>query len=199
MLDPTPFYFLRHGETDWNRLHLMQGQTDTPLNPNGVVQAEAAAQFLTSRKITAVCSSPLRRARATAELICARVNAPLVVINDLRECSYGSYEGHPNGPWREAWFQGARIPGGEMFEDFLERSVRGLNAALSYRGRVLVVAHGGTFWAIRRYALNGAQVRAGNCELMALTPPREPESSWRLKRLFSAETALAAEPMARVQ
>ncbi|MCB2107975.1 MAG: histidine phosphatase family protein [Rhodobacteraceae bacterium] len=193
MIDRLPFYFLRHGETDWNRLHLMQGQTDTPLNPHGVVQSEAAAQYLSSRKITAVCTSPLRRARSTAELISARVNAPLVVINDLRECNYGTYEGHPSGPWREDWFKGAPIPEGELFDDFLERSVRGINAALAYRGRVLIVAHGGTFWAIRRYALDGAQLKAGNCELMALAPPGDDGGPWNCKRLFMADTSIDAD------
>lgn len=188
MFARSPFYFLRHGETDWNRLHLMQGQTDTPLNPTGIVQAEAVAQFLSTRRITAVCTSPLRRARHTAELIATRINAPLLVIKDLGECHFGPYEGHPSGPWREAWFQGGTIPGAETFAGFLERSVRGINAALAYRGRVLVVAHGGTFWAVRRYALDGAQMKAGNCELMALSPPRTKTSEkWRLKRLFSPD------------
>jgi len=188
MIVRSPFYFLRHGETDWNRLHLMQGQTDTPLNPSGIVQAEAAARFLSNRRVTAVCSSPLRRARHTAELIATRINAPLLVIKDLSECHFGPYEGHPSGPWREAWFQGAHIPGAETFEGFLDRAVRGINAALSYRGRVLVVGHGGTFWAIRRFALEGMQMKAGNCELLALSPPRtEAAQRWRMKRLFSPD------------
>lgn len=169
----------------------MQGQTDTPLNPNGIIQAEAVAQFLLKRKITAVVSSPLRRARNTAELISARINAPMLVINDLRECAFGVYEGHPPGPWRDEWFGGAQVHGAESFSDFLARSLAGLNAALAYGGRPLVVAHGGTFWAVRRYALGGRLIRAGNCELFALGPPKsEAGKRWSLKQLFVPENTL---------
>lgn len=188
MLTRAPFYFLRHGETEWNRLHLMQGQTDTPLNPTGVMQAEAAARFIAKRKITAIASSPLRRARVTAELISARINVPLVVIKDLAECNFGVYEGHPAGPWRDGWFAGTPVQGAETFDDFIERSAKGLNAALAYGGRPLVIGHGGTFWAIRRYALNGQLVRVGNCELFALAPPKTARAKkWGLKHLFSPE------------
>ncbi|MSQ85383.1 MAG: histidine phosphatase family protein [Alphaproteobacteria bacterium] len=62
MLTPAPFYFIRHGETDWNKLKLMQGQTDTPLNATGIFQAEAAAEIVSTRKIVTICTSPLRRA-----------------------------------------------------------------------------------------------------------------------------------------
>jgi probable phosphoglycerate mutase len=193
MLARNQFYFLRHGETEWNRLHLMQGQTDTPLNPHGIVQTEAAATVLMKRKVTAICTSPLRRARHTAELISARINVPMLVIKDLGECAFGAYEGHPAGPWRDAWFAGAEIPGAERFEDFLDRSLHGLNAALAYGGRPLIVAHGGTFWAVRRYALGGDMVRAANCELFALSPPRsETARKWRIKRLFVPEDNPAA-------
>ncbi len=39
MLTPKTFYFLRHGETDWNRQRIIQGQTDTELNATGLAQA----------------------------------------------------------------------------------------------------------------------------------------------------------------
>lgn len=188
MLKRTPFYFLRHGETEWNRLHLMQGQTDTPLNPTGIVQAEAVARFLAKRKITSIITSPLRRARHTAEVISARINAPILPLKDLSECAFGVYEGHPAGPWRDEWFAGKDLPGAESFKDFLARSLAGLNAALSYGGRPLIIAHGGTFWAVRRYALNGQLVKAANCELFALAPPKSDAArKWRLKRLFLPE------------
>ena len=190
MLKRKPFYFLRHGQTEWNRLNLMQGQTDTPLNPTGLDQAESAARFLSKRKITPIITSPLRRARQTAELISSRINAPVLVIKDLGECAFGVYERHPPGPWRDEWFAGAEVPGTESFKSFIARSLAGLNAALAYGGRPLIVAHGGTFWAIRRYALAGKLARAENCAVMALAPPKsERARKWGLKLLFSPEKA----------
>jgi probable phosphoglycerate mutase len=195
MLTPAPFYFIRHGETDWNRLKLMQGQTDTPLNATGIYQAESAASVLTTRRVATICTSPLRRAKHTAEILATKCSAMSIVVHDgLREANFGAYEGHPSGPWREAWLQGEPIPGGESFEDFIARSLAALNDCLKHPGPVLIVAHGGTFYAVRRWALGGVHVRAGNCELMALSPPRrDPAGPWKLKRIFAPDTLPLAE------
>jgi len=188
MITPTPFYFLRHGETDWNKLRLMQGQTETALNTTGIFQAEAASQFLAKRKIATICTSPLRRARHTADIIAKQhPGANVVEIDDLKESNFGSYEGHPSGPWREAWMKGEELPGAELFEDFLERCLSAINRALENPGPVLIVSHGGVFYAIRRWALGGAAVRTGNCELMALAPPKARDEKWKLKRVFAPE------------
>ncbi len=60
------FWFLRHGETDWNAQGLSQGSIDIPLNATGIAQAAAAAQTLRDRGIASIVSSPLSRARDTA-------------------------------------------------------------------------------------------------------------------------------------
>lgn len=188
MLTPAPFYFLRHGETDWNKLRLMQGQTDTPLNATGIFQAEAAAGVLGKRKIATICTSPLRRAKHTTDIVAKQLpDAKIVEIQGLMESNFGSYEGHPSGPWRETWMKGGDIPGGESFEGFIERTLEALNQALTHPSPVLVVAHGGLAYTIRRYALAGAALRTSNCELLALSPPRSREDGWKLKRLFAPE------------
>lgn len=194
MLTRAAFYFLRHGETDWNKLRLMQGQTDTPLNPVGIFQAEAAAQILAKKNIVTICTSPLRRARNTAEIIAAHTSVTSIVnVDGLKESNFGSYEGHPSGPWRESWVAGGEIPGGELFEDFIERSLAALNECLKHPGPVLIVAHGGTFLAVRRWALEEAAVRTGNCELLALSPPRKgSKAPWKLKRVFTPEDVAKA-------
>ncbi len=146
MLTPAPFYFIRHGETDWNKLKLMQGQTDTPLNATGIFQAEAAAEIISTRKIVTICTSPLRRARQTAELISAKSSAPsIVTVAGLMEANFGSYEGHPSGPWRDEWLKGGEIPNGEDYEAFVERSLQAINECLQHPGPVLIVSHGGCF------------------------------------------------------
>lgn len=188
MFTQAPFYFLRHGETDWNKLRLMQGQTDTPLNATGIFQAEAVAAVLGKRKIATICTSPLRRARHTADIVARQLpGANVVALEGLKESHFGSYEGHPSGPWREEWMNGAEIPGGEPFESFVARARDAINEALGHPGPVLVISHGGVFYAIRRWALGGAMVRTGNCQLYALSPPRADKDSWTYKCVFTPE------------
>jgi broad specificity phosphatase PhoE len=62
-------YFVRHGETEYNVLNLMQGHMDIPLNENGINQAKIAREELKDLKIDEIYSSPLIRAYKTAEII----------------------------------------------------------------------------------------------------------------------------------
>lgn len=64
---------IRHGETDWNRINRMQGREDIPLNEAGVAQAHACGEALQGLGIEAVYTSPLKRARRTAEEIASCV------------------------------------------------------------------------------------------------------------------------------
>ena len=98
-LNPIPFWFLRHGETDWNAQRLSQGKTDIPLNGNGLRQAERAARTLTGTTITTIVASPLSRARVTAETVAARLGLPVQLDDELREVNFGEQEGHPMGDW----------------------------------------------------------------------------------------------------
>ncbi len=172
MLAPVPFYFLRHGETEWNRQRIMQGHTDTALSAYGLQQAAEIAPAIARLGIATMCCSPLQRARRTAEIVGSGLGIPLVEIAALKECGFGIYEGQAsNGPWREPWLAGGAIPGGESYAEYLARALRGLNDSLSHAGPVLVVAHGGTFWAIEKFALQQTGVRVTNCALFKLTPP----------------------------
>jgi len=65
----TRILLIRHGETDWNRIHRFQGRSDVPLNQKGREQARALAVALKHEPITAIYSSPLVRAIETARLI----------------------------------------------------------------------------------------------------------------------------------
>jgi probable phosphoglycerate mutase len=188
MFTPTPFYFLRHGETDWNKLKLMQGQTDTPLNTTGIFQAEAAARVLGKRKIATIVTSPLRRAKHTAEIVAKQLpDAKIITHDGLKESHFGSYEGHPSGPWRADWESGGPLPGGEYYNDFLERSLAAINDALTNPGPVLIVSHGGVFFAVRKWALNNAAAKIGNCQVMAMAPPKSADDSWKMKCIFTPE------------
>ena len=64
-------YFIRHGQTDWNKDMRMQGQSDIPLNENGRESAIEAGKTLANTHIDLAFSSPLKRAKETAELVLA--------------------------------------------------------------------------------------------------------------------------------
>ena len=70
-LHPVAFWFLRHGETDWNAQNLSQGNVDIPLNETGLAQARSASLLLRGKGIRSVISSPLSRARVTADIAAA--------------------------------------------------------------------------------------------------------------------------------
>src|SRR6185436_9362130 len=88
-----PFYFLRHGETEVNRLGLVSGQSDVELNETGWRQARAAAQRLRGRGIGAIYSSPLKRARDTAGCAAAVLGVEIVIVPQLAERNWGELEG----------------------------------------------------------------------------------------------------------
>lgn len=177
-----PFFFLRHGETDWNREHRLQGNTDVPLNATGIAQAEAAAACLAGLGIASIVASPLIRARRTAEIAAAAIGLPVSFDPDLVECRLGVREGTPRGDFLERWHAGLEAPeGGETFAEFCARVDEGLIRALAYPAPVLVVAHGGIFAALRRLLGLAPSVQIGNAVPVRLEPvgPR----SWAVAEL----------------
>ena len=86
-------YFVRHGETEWNRKGKIQGQADIPLNPQGREEAERAAEYLKKIPFDAAFSSPLIRAAKTGEIILGDRPCGLKKSDLLKEISYGSREG----------------------------------------------------------------------------------------------------------
>ena len=183
MLTPRRFYFLRHGETDWNREHLAQGQTDVALNDTGRAQAAAAALALSGRGVTRIVSSPLLRARETTSIVVATLGVPVVFVDDLKEASWGSREGTFPGDWFIDWKRGRTPEGAEPYEGYLERALRGVNAALRYDEPVLVVAHGGTYWAIERETGLRLPDDIPNATPMFHEPPTASRPSWAVSRV----------------
>lgn len=170
-LTPVSFYFLRHGETDWNRRRIMQGHRDIPLNACGIAQAEEVASAVAALPIVTICCSTLSRAKKTAEIVNIRT-LPIVVIDDLKECGFGVYEGQDAaGAWRDDWRKGEPIPGGESLADYSARLLHGFNAALSHPAPVLIVGHGGSVWPLERFAGIAEGLHITNCALFRFDPP----------------------------
>ena len=87
-------YIVRHGETDWNLQKRLQGREDIPMNETGVAQANAAGRALEGIEFEYILSSPLTRARRTAEIIDGYVRCGKVVCEEgLTERCFGSLSG----------------------------------------------------------------------------------------------------------
>jgi probable phosphoglycerate mutase len=170
-LNPVPFWFLRHGETDWNAEGLSQGTTDIPLNHVGLAQAERAARTLRGHGIATIVASPLSRALRTAEIVGAELGLPIAVDADLREVAFGEQEGQPMGDWYDDWIAGQYTPAGaESFAALRARAVAAINRATGLPGPVLVVAHGALWRAFRHAAGLPANIRTPNALPLRVEP-----------------------------
>ena len=85
-------YITRHGQTDLNKAHLMQGRTDAPLNAHGRQQAAEAAQQVKGIHFDAVYSSPLQRAVDTASIISGWDKKDIITDDRIIEVDFGRYE-----------------------------------------------------------------------------------------------------------
>ena len=150
---PTTTYLLRHGQTAHNVDRRFSGRNDNPLTEHGRAQAAAAAARLAVlARIEVVVSSPLARARETAEIAAAAMGLPVEVEDGLRETDFGDWEGFTFAEVQErwpgelkAWLADANVapPGGESFAA-TERRVRKARDQVIARhpGKVaLLVAH----------------------------------------------------------
>ena len=86
-------YIMRHGKTEWNELHKLQGRTDIPLNEEGRQMAKIAGEKYKDINFDVCYCSPLVRAKETAKLVLEGRNVPIIYDERLREMSFGIYEG----------------------------------------------------------------------------------------------------------
>ncbi|MBW4031512.1 MAG: histidine phosphatase family protein [Acidobacteria bacterium] len=147
----TELYLVRHGETNWNRQKRIQGLTDIPLNDTGRDQAEATGALLARRRWDAVVSSPLSRARETAQIIATvlGLDEP-TVLDEIVERNYGAAEGLNWGQVERDFPRGTDVPGRESREQVSARVVPALiRLAERHPGQALVVvSHGGAIRAV---------------------------------------------------
>lgn len=137
-------YLVRHGETEWSRVRRHTGRTDLPLSPVGEAEARALGQHLRGLEVDRVLSSPLTRARATAEL--AGFGDRLELTDALLEFDYGEYEGLTTAEIRAArpgWnlFRDG-CPGGETVETAAARARKLLDSLTDTEGRIMLFSHG---------------------------------------------------------
>lgn len=145
-------YLVRHGETEWNVQGRRQGQLDSPLTPTGIAQARGHAAALRGEAVDAVFTSPLGRARSTADIIARELGLTVVVIDELAEVHHGHFAGLSTQDielrYPAQWARRAadkyrwRFPGGESYADADGRARRALASVSRYPARrPVIVAH----------------------------------------------------------
>ena len=149
-------YIIRHGKTDWNDLHKLQGRTDVPLNDEGRRMAENAREEYRNVPFDICFCSPLIRAKETAEILLKGRDVPLLTDDRLMEMSFGRFEGQENSfqiadcPINTLFFSPetyiAPPDGGEDLDDLFARTgafLRERVDPLLKDGKdVLIVGHG---------------------------------------------------------
>ena len=163
-MQATRIVAIRHGETAWNVDTRIQGHLDIPLNTTGLWQADQVARALADEPITAIYTSDLQRAHATAQAVARSTGAPLTTHIGLRERSFGHFQGRTFAEieaelpedahrWRK------RDPhyapeGGESLVTLKERIERtvALLAQQHLGEQVVMVAHGGVLDVLYRLA-----------------------------------------------
>lgn len=169
----TTILLARHGETDWNAARRVQGHTDVPLNNRGREQARALAEELHDEPLDAVYASDLLRAHETARIVAERKGLDVIVLPELRERHFGTWEGLTDTEVLERYPQAARAGSwgdGETREELSRRILPALERIAESHpdGRVLVVAHGGPLRvALRAAGADGAR-EIVNCHVARL-------------------------------
>lgn len=171
-------WITRHGQTNLNKAHLMQGRTDEPLNETGIAQAEEARALIGDMHFDAVYASPLDRAVKTAEIIGGVKREDIIIDPRIIETDFGRYEkkkywalGLPMTLyWRMPTIM--RAPRTvEPLSSMIERSSSFLREIEQKDyDNVLIVCHGGIMRALRGYlsdAESGVvwRPKPKNCEI----------------------------------
>ncbi|UBU10802.1 bifunctional RNase H/acid phosphatase [Nonomuraea gerenzanensis] len=150
----TSLLLLRHGETELSLERRFSGRGEAELTPNGLAQAAAAAARLSRDpyRLDVIVTSPLKRARQTAEAVAERSGVEVEVYEDLREADFGAWEGHTFTEVQRRWpaeltawlaDPEAAPPGGESFAETARRVQAARQYLVErYEGKtVLVVSH----------------------------------------------------------
>lgn len=180
----TNFGLFRHGQTDWNINFLLQGITDIPMNQTGIEQVRLAAKAIKRDDWDLVLTSPLGRAKQTAEIIVDSVGFDVAIEENLLiERSFGEAEGLSYDEWKQKYSNLDQIPGGESKNQLNERAAVLLDQVRAqFAGkRVLAISHGALIRSLVAIASSNELPRDGErLGNASLNIVRHDSSSWRV-------------------
>ncbi|MCL6603376.1 MAG: histidine phosphatase family protein [Paenibacillus sp.] len=149
----TTIYLTRHGQTEWNVQHRMQGHMDSALTPLGVQQAEWLGVGMQDKQLDAIYTSPSPRALRTAEIILGERSVPLKTAEEFKEICMGVWEGCVSSELESEYAEQYRyfwedpenfsVEGSETFAEVLSRALNKLEEIRSiHEGEsILIVTH----------------------------------------------------------
>jgi broad specificity phosphatase PhoE len=179
MIPFKPFYFMRHGQTDWNREHRLMGNIDVPLNAFGEQEAIEAVDNLKGLQINRIISSPLLRAWKTADIISDYYKLSVETNSCFTETNWGDLEGTSNvdNQYFTQWRKGITLNNAESFDTVKQRVAKGLQHYLTMEESLLIIAHGGVYWALL-HLLDLPFHDITNCEVIYFSPTHINTGPW---------------------
>ncbi len=151
-------YLIRHGQTDWNRQGRFQGREDIPLNETGILQAKQCAQALSGENFRAVITSPLCRAKKTAEIIAQHLKIQQLILEEaITERDFSKVSGMTPAE-REAFYASGEPDDKEPWEQLCNRMMEALHKyARQYQEEnIIMISHGASINSVLSVLSNGA-------------------------------------------
>jgi len=148
----TKLILARHGETAWNVKRVFRGKADIALDEVGIKQAELLGKYLSSFKLQAIYSSPLRRAADTASIIARYQRLSVQIADGLTDFDYGKWQSLTEQEVKRQyptlyheWLTNphtVRMPEGESLDDVRRRALAVVEEVIAkHQGEVLLVSH----------------------------------------------------------
>lgn len=149
-------YVMRHGQTEWNKNGIIQGQQDIELNETGIEQARNQIKIFNEKNIDLIISSTLKRAKKTAQTVSSDKKVEIIYDDRLKERKFGEYEGTPSN-FNEDYLYNTKTNINEKNIETAQELYKRVESILNevkekYKDKkVLLVTHGGTTRAIEAY------------------------------------------------
>jgi probable phosphoglycerate mutase len=160
-------YFIRHGQTDWNKARKIQGSCDIELNTDGRKQADVLCRKLKEENtpITRIYTSNQKRAHQTAAILSKATNLELITINGLQEVYLGLWEGLSWSEVRvqypteyEAWYHNRRYDKshcGESYQEVVDRAMKAIHTIIKENSNdIAIVTHNAVIMCLQCYLTN---------------------------------------------
>lgn len=170
-------YFVRHGETEYNKQGRSQGRADIPLNNRGISQAKQIAEKLKNINIDIIYSSPLSRAINTAQIINKYHNADIKIDERINHYDVGERQGKLFAKWpeekKQEYIKNPEKHGAENYQHFYDRVADFYKTIENQEKDILIVSHGGVYLNLYRYFNNITDFlqslkQLENCEIKIL-------------------------------
>ncbi len=196
---------IRHGQTDWNLEERWQGNTDVPLNAEGLMQARAVAARLKKDRVTAVYSSDLMRAKVTADVIAEAHGLTAQGDPRWRELNLGVFQGltwheikarYPKEVERmHTNYMGYATPKGESRQSMQDRAYASLLEIVAREpdaSQTAIVSHGGTIRVVLLRLFQEQQIEKRSISNTSVTTMETDGQTWRLIKFADTSHLISA-------